>query len=164
MARLGALAELDLDHLDLLIARIDLKEVGIEAAVRVATAKVARADLPDQVTTVRAVMLRDRALTRVMRKTAALGAGVQGQNGIGRQSTKTHGRDVENAGRIRLSARRARVRRGVWRAAYPNAKVRRFQRARLHGMVDPFIALAPDIQVRAKGVVVRLGFGALVHQ
>ena len=83
MARLGALAELDLDHLDLLIARIDLKEVCIEAAVRVAAAKVARADLPDQVATVRAVMLRDRALTRVMRKTAALSAGVQGQNGIG---------------------------------------------------------------------------------
>ena len=83
VARLGALAELDLDHLDLLIARIDLKEVGIEAAVRIAAAKIARAYLPDQVTTVRAVMLRDRALTRVMRKTAALGAGVQGQNRIG---------------------------------------------------------------------------------
>ena len=63
-----------------------------------------------------------------------------------------------------VRARRARVGWDFWRAAYPNAKVRRFQRARLHGMVDPFIALAPDIQVRAKGVVVRLGFGALVHQ
>ena len=56
VSRLGALAELDLDQLDLRTARVFSKLIGVEAAVGVAAAKVARADFPDQVTAVHPVM------------------------------------------------------------------------------------------------------------
>ena len=164
VAGLGTLAELDLDHLDLDVACIDFKEVGVEAAVRVAAAEVARADLPDQVAAVGAVVLRDRALTRVVRKAAMPGTGVQRQNGIGGQGAKAHGRDVENAGRIGLGAGRLGGRRRFRCSAYPDAKIMRGHHAGLHRMVDPLIALARHIQVRAKRVVVRLRLGALVDQ
>ena len=50
MAGLGALAELDLDHLDLVgSARLLREAVGIEMAVGGAAAEIAAADLPDQV-------------------------------------------------------------------------------------------------------------------
>src|SRR5690606_2202600 len=46
LARLGALAELELDHLHLRIGGIALEAFGIEAAVAIAAPEVARADFP----------------------------------------------------------------------------------------------------------------------
>ena len=49
MAGLGALRELDLDHLDLGIGGLGGEPLGREAAILVAAAEIAAADLPDDV-------------------------------------------------------------------------------------------------------------------
>ena len=73
VAGLGALAELELDHLHLRVGRALLGEaLRAEAAVVVAAAEVARADLPDQVAAVLAVVAADRAFAGVVREAAAL--------------------------------------------------------------------------------------------
>ena len=69
-----------------------------------AAAKVARADFPNQVAAVHSVVGRDRAFAGVMRKAAALGAGVERQNGIGTQCAKAHGRNIEHTGAVRLGS------------------------------------------------------------
>src|SRR5262245_55081909 len=51
MPGLGALRQLDLDHLDLRIAGLGSKPLGAERAVVVAAAEIAAADLPDDVAT-----------------------------------------------------------------------------------------------------------------
>ena len=51
MARLGALGELDFDHLDLRQARFLLEQLGRKRADRIATTKVRRPDLPHDVAT-----------------------------------------------------------------------------------------------------------------
>jgi hypothetical protein len=51
MAGLGALRKLDLDHLDLRIARSRLEALGAERAVLVAAPEVTAAELPDDVAT-----------------------------------------------------------------------------------------------------------------
>ncbi len=56
VAGLGALAELQLDHLDLRILGALGKALGREGAVVVARAEVARADLPDDVAAALAVI------------------------------------------------------------------------------------------------------------
>ena len=114
VAGLGALAELEFNQFDLRVGGIGGKLVGIEAAVVIAAAKVARADFPDQIAAVHAVVGGDGALARVMRKAAALGAGVQRQNGIGAQGPKAHGRDVEHADGIGLGTVGPTVTRKSW--------------------------------------------------
>ena len=104
LAGFGALAELELNHFDLRLGRVPGKFVGIEAAIGIAAAEITRADFPNQVATVDFVMHGNRPLPRVMRKTTALGTGVERQNRVGRQGPKAHGRDVENAGAVRLGA------------------------------------------------------------
>ena len=96
----------------------------------------------------------DGAFARVMRKTAAFGASIERQNGIGAQGAKAHGRDVEHAGLVRL--------RGI--RANGDAKVVRCQLGGRHRVVHPFVALAVDGQLRAKRTLVRLALGTLVHQ
>jgi hypothetical protein len=98
VAGLGALAELELDHLHLRVAALAANLLLAEAAVVVAAAEVARADLPDQVAAVHAVVLADRAFAGVVREAAALGAAVERQDGVGRQRAEAHRRDVEDAG------------------------------------------------------------------
>ena len=164
MAGLGALAQLDLDHLDLRIAGVLLKALGTETAVVVAAAKVARADFPDQVATVLAVVPRDRAFAGIVRKTAHLGALIERQDGVGRQRAKAHGRDVEDAGLVGLCAGRDRIGRTARLAADPEAKVSIGQAAGLHRMVDPLVALLAHIELGAKGPVVGRALGTLVHQ
>jgi len=76
MAGLGALAELELDHLDLRRGGVGGKAFGVEAAIVVAAAEIAGADLPDQVAAVDAVVFRDRTFTGVVREAALPGAGL----------------------------------------------------------------------------------------
>ena len=104
MAGLGALAQLELDHLRLRVAGIGLEALGAETAVIVAAAKVARADFPDQVAAVDAVVLADRAFAGVVRKAAAFGAAVQSQDRVSTQGAETHRRDVVDACRVGLGA------------------------------------------------------------
>src|SRR5690606_15084616 len=101
LPRLRALTELELDHLDLRVQGIALETLGIETAFLVAAAEVARADLPDQVAAVLAVVDGDRTLAGIVVETAAPGAGIEGADGIGRERAEAHGRDVEDAGRVR---------------------------------------------------------------
>src|SRR5207253_11517448 len=62
VAGLGALRDLDLDHLDLGGARLLGELFRVELAVGSAAAEIAAADLPDQVAAVLAVVAADRAL------------------------------------------------------------------------------------------------------
>jgi hypothetical protein len=78
----------------------------LKRPVVVAAAEVARADLPDQVAAVHAVVLADRALAGVVREAALLGAAVQRQDGVGRQRAEAHRRDVEHAGVVGCVQRR----------------------------------------------------------
>src|SRR5690606_6066428 len=66
LARLGALGELELDHLHLRIGGVGDEALLVEAAPLVAAAEVARADLPYQVAAMLAVVARDRALAGVV--------------------------------------------------------------------------------------------------
>ncbi|MPN11578.1 hypothetical protein SDC9_158881 [bioreactor metagenome] len=59
MARLGALAELQLNHLDLRIGGIGDELFFAERAVVVAAAEVARCHFPDQIAAMHAVVLAD---------------------------------------------------------------------------------------------------------
>ena len=102
MARLGALAELDLDHLDLGIDRLAGEFVGVEVAVRCAAPEVTRCNLPDQVAAVPAVIGADGALAGVMSKFAKFCALVEGQYGVGAHRAETRSRNVENGRGIRL--------------------------------------------------------------
>src|SRR5260370_35236552 len=61
MARLGALAELELDHLDLRIGGAGGELLGRESAVGIARAEGARAQLPDDAAAVLAMAGADAA-------------------------------------------------------------------------------------------------------
>jgi len=164
MPRLGTLAEFQLDHLDLRVGGVGGKTLFAEGAVAVAAAKVARADLPDQVAAMLAVVTRDGALARVVREATGLGPLVQGQHGVGRQGAKAHGRDVEHTGVVGLGAGLHRGRGRIGAAADPHPEVVRGQLRGRHRVVHPFVAVRANIQLRAKRPVVGLALGALVHQ
>jgi hypothetical protein len=70
MAGLGALAELQLDHLDLRVGGGGGEAFGRESAVGVAGAEIARADLPDDVAAVLAVIGAEATLAGVVGEAA----------------------------------------------------------------------------------------------
>ena len=82
MAGLGALAELELDHLDLIVRRGGGEFVGAERAVAVAAGKIAGADFPDDVAAVFAMVRAIAALAGIVGEIAFLGAAVERQNGV----------------------------------------------------------------------------------
>src|SRR5262249_54515353 len=104
MAGLGALADLELNHLDLVFAGNFRKQLRIEAAVTVAAAEIAGAYFPDDVAAGLAVIGADAALAGVMREAALPGAGVERAHGIGAERTKAHGGDIEDRKGIGLGA------------------------------------------------------------
>ena len=85
VARLGALRQLDLDHLDLVMGGIGNEALLAETTLLVTATEVARADLPYQVTAHLAVVGRDRTLAGVVIEAALARAFVQRADGIGRQ-------------------------------------------------------------------------------
>src|SRR4051794_3716099 len=105
MAGLGALADLELDHLDLVVGRHARELLGIEGAVdTVAAAEIARPDLPDDVAAVFAVIGADAALPGIVREATLFRARVQGPHRVRAERAKAHGRDVEYRCRIRFCA------------------------------------------------------------
>src|SRR5690606_10390026 len=70
LPRLGALADLQLDHPDLRIGRPFRKAGGVEAAVFGAASEIAAADFPDQVAAMLAMIGADRALSGIVREPA----------------------------------------------------------------------------------------------
>ena len=155
VAGLGALRQLDLDHLDLRQARVALEQRGIKTTLGAAATKVARADLPDQITAGAQVVARDRAFAGVVIKAALSRPGVERQNGIGRQRAEAHGGDIEHADIVGLS------RIGV--AAHPHAEVAVSNMHRRQRVVEPLVALFIHAIERAEGLLVEHIFGALVN-
>ncbi len=155
VAGLGALADLELDHLDLVIAGNPREFVRIEAAVAVAAAEIARADLPDDVAAHLAVIGTDAALAGVMGEAAVFGAGIERAHRVRRQRAKTHRRDVEHGGRIGPRA---------IRTADRDAEFLVRVGLRRHRMVHPFIALAVDVLLGAERPFVEHHLGALIDQ
>ena len=164
MARLGTLTELELNHLDLRVGGVGDEFLFAECAVRIAAAKVAGRNFPDQITAMHAVVLADGAFPRVVNESAHLGALVQRLNGVARQRAKAHGRDIEDAGVIGAGTGLVAFLRLLWRAANPHAEVVRTQLGRLHGVVDPLIALLAHIKLGTKRAVIHLPLGALIDQ
>ena len=104
MPGLGALGDLDLDHLDL-GQRSSLAEgLGVEVAVSVAAAEVAGADLPDQVAARLLVVLRQAALAGVVGEPTGLRTLVHRPDGGLAQSPEAHRRDVQHRRRVGLRA------------------------------------------------------------
>src|SRR5262245_57044673 len=104
MTGLGALADLELDHLDLVVGGDAGELVRIEGAVAVTAAEIARADLPDDVAAHLAVIGANAAFTGVVSEAALLGAGIERPYRVGAECAKTHRRDVEDRSRIGLCA------------------------------------------------------------
>ena len=77
---------------------------GQNAAVVVAAAEIAAADLPDQVAAEFAMIAADAAFAGVVREAAELGALVEGANGVRAERAEAHGGDVEERQRIGLAA------------------------------------------------------------
>src|SRR3546814_3791705 len=77
MPRLGALAQLDLGHPDLLDRGLVGELVGIEAPLQCPAAEIARAQLPHEIAAVLEVIGRQSALAGVVVEAADLGALVE---------------------------------------------------------------------------------------
>ena len=154
VARLRALAQLDLDHLDLGSVAFAAKRSLAETPVLVAAAEVARRDLPDQVAAVHAVVRADRALARVVREAALLRTAVQREDRVAGQGTEAHRRDVENARAVRLRAARRR--------AHGHAKVERRNLRRHQRVIDPLVARGALIELRTERPLVGIALRALI--
>ncbi len=153
MARLGALAELDLNHLDLFVGRHGREFFGAEGTVRIAAAEIAGADLPDDVAAVLAMIRAKAALPGIVRKAALAGAAVQGADGVGAERPEAHGRNVEDRGRIGL---------GAIGTADPHAERLGGDRLGSHRMTQPFVAVGVDLVLRAERTLVEHHLGALI--
>src|SRR5690606_33971216 len=132
--------------------RLALETLGIETALPSAAAEVARAGLPAQVAAVLAVVAGARTLAGIVVESAAPGARREGAHGSGRGRAEAHGRDVEDAGRVRL--------RPV--LAHQHAEVGRLDLHRPQRVVDPLVVLAVDVVLGAEGPLVQHVLGALV--
>jgi hypothetical protein len=104
MAGLGALRKLDLDHLDLRLARLLRESLRVEISVRCAAAEIAAADLPDQIAAVLAVIAADRAFAGIVGEIAELGALIERAHRVGRERAEAHCRNVEYRTGVRLLA------------------------------------------------------------
>ena len=154
LPRFRALGQLQFDHLHLIVRSQRRELLGVEAAIMGAAAEVACADLENQIAATFAVITADPALARVMREPADLRALVQRGNGVGRQRTKAHGRDV-------VDRRGVRLRTIITTDQNAEIGVRDllgFDRVR-----HPLIAGIVDALLRAKRPLVLDVLGALIH-
>src|SRR6202051_67615 len=155
MSGLGALADLEFDHLDLIVATDAGDYIGMEPAAAVAATEIAGADLPDDVAAIFAVVRADAALASVVREAALFGAGIERAHRVGTERAKAHRRDVEDRSRIWFRA---------IRAADGDAEFLVGARLRRHRMVHPFIALAIDVLLGAERTLFENYLGALIDQ
>src|SRR3954451_516881 len=153
MTGLGALTDLELDHLDLVLARDAREGFGIEGAVEMTAAEIARTDLPDDVAAHLRVIGAEAALAGVVREAALLGTGIQRAHGVRAERAKTHRGDVEHRSRIRLWA---------IRSADGDAEFLLGMRLRRDRVMHPLITLAVNVLLSAKRTFVELHLGALI--
>ncbi len=156
VARFCALAQLQLHHSDLGVRRGFGELIGVEAAVGPAAAEIARSDFPDQIATRLAVIGGNAAFAGVMGKSAQPCPPVQRAHRIGGQGTIAHRGYVQDRRRIGLRAG----------AAMPDGHAVRVgtDRAGRDGMVQPFVFIAVDIVLRAKGPLVQFALCPLIDQ
>ena len=154
MAGFGALRQLDFDHLDLRRLGLLRKTLGVKVAVRRATSKVTRGDLPDQVAAMFAVVARNTAFARVVGKAAQGSTSVQGFHGVGRQCPKAHARNVEQRQVIGLRA---------LSFAHSHPECGRVGLYRLQRMGYPLGAWAVHVFDAAKTAFVVFDFGSGVN-
>ena len=83
MAGLCALGNLNFNELDLGVLGLLFKSLRVKAAIGRAAAKIARGNLPDQVTTMLTVVLRHTSLARIVGEAPLGCAFIQSLNGIG---------------------------------------------------------------------------------
>src|SRR3981081_923476 len=138
---LGALTDLELDHLDLIVGGDAREFFRIERAVAVAATEISGTDLPNQITAVLAMIGTDTALAGVMREAALFGTRVQRAHRVRTKRAKAHRRDIEDGCRIRLDA---------IRTADGDTKLLAGTNLRRHRMVHPFIAFAIDVLLGAE--------------
>ena len=155
VTRLRALADLDFDHLDLVVARIVGKPVRVERSVVLAASEIAAADFPDEVPAMRTVIARNAAFARVVVEIARRCALVQGHDRVGRQRSETHCRDVQQ-------------RRGVGfvtlAAAHIDPPFRGYIGIRCHRMGKPLVFVRIYVQFRAERVAVELALRSRIDQ
>ena len=96
MAGLGALGQLDFDHLYLRVCRLRCELIRVEATLFVTATEIASADLPNQIPAMLPVVARDTTLAGVVSKATLFGAKVHCLNCSASEGTEAHGRDVEN--------------------------------------------------------------------
>ena len=104
MAGLGALGQLNFDHFDRRQPRLVAKAVGAKMSGLIPATKISGADLPDQVAAAFEMVGTDPTFAGIVIKATGLGAAVKRQNSVAAECPKTHGRNVENAGLVRLAA------------------------------------------------------------
>mmetsp|Transcript_3185 Transcript_3185/g.11340 ORF Transcript_3185/g.11340 Transcript_3185/m.11340 type:complete len:591 (+) Transcript_3185:387-2159(+) len=149
--RLGALRELDLDHLDLRPRRVLCEELRIKLALPLegrrlhvlAASEVARADVPHDVGAEQ-VVLADAALTGIVVEAPLLGAEVERRDSAARERAVRHRGDVEQRGRVGLLAGRA--------ADQHPRLVEVAHRLRKHRVARPLVARGVDVAPRAQRV------------
>src|SRR5204862_3717356 len=132
-ARLRALRELDLDRHDLVAGDVLPELLEAEAAVGLAAAEVARADLPDEVAAV-PVVRRDPALARALPAAGDLGAAVERLDRRRGERAVAHARNVDDRARpegaraLAMRAKHLRAGHAVLRVVARLAHVRVAQR------------------------------------
>ncbi len=77
MDRLGALAQFELDHFDLICRCLLRKAIGVELTFSITAAEIAARDFPDDIATFHSVIGTDAAFTRIMAEAAELRASVE---------------------------------------------------------------------------------------
>ena len=153
--RLGALRQLDLDHLDGRQAGLLLKQRGRKRTVGRAAAEIARPDLPDQVAAVLQVVRADAALPRVVGEVAALRPVVEGEDRVAAQRAVAYGRHVQQAGRVRS---------GAVGPADGRPQVGRLQVDGSQRVVHPFVADLVHVFFGAERQGVAFALGALIDE
>ncbi len=145
VSRLGALAELDLDHLHLRVEGLGGEALRVELAIAGAAPEVAAAQFPDQVAAVLAVIGTDAALAGVVVEVAHLRATVQRANGVGAEGAETHRRDVEQRSGVRLAA--------LWPADVDAELAGIAEWRRTHRVADEFVAGGVHVDQGAEGLL-----------
>ena len=155
MTGFRALAELELNHLHLVAPRAFLELLRAERAVGVAATEIARADFPDEVAAVFAMVGTVAALAGIVREIALPGADIERADGAWAERAEAHRRNVEDGGRVGLAA---------IRPADIDAERLRDRMLRRDRMMQPLVAAGIDVVLRAERPLVQSPLGALIDQ
>src|SRR6056297_1419256 len=155
MAGLGPLGEFDLYHADAFQGRRVAEFLCGEGSVDVATAEVTSPYLPDQITSVLAVELRQATFTGILIETTNGCAAVQRPYGVSAERAEAHRRDIQQRGLVRMLAVCAAN-------AHARVVVDVFDVHCANGVADPLIAIAASVNARAERHAGQVAFGALV--